>query len=390
MATGDIDYYDPKAVRGEIIMDSYVMVLYSVGIGVGIFFSYGSYNHIKQPVIMNAVVIAMLDFIFSILAGLVAWGVIGYLQAKGSSAANQKSSVGLGFIAFAEATSLDPDTKSKGWLGFFMFTLFIASIDSAFSYVESVVTNIVDEFKTNRTGAAFFVCFTGAVLSLFFTSNFGWVLFDMVDHYITSYIVIGAALMQCVAVGWVFEKDSTARMSPEHALSLKWLAISYWFPMVTLSFYANFAFAERFEIGIILISITSFISLFISYFVVRKKFKSISWYHEIMLCGVDKISMSITHLSNGETGERASWMLVFEGYFGIMVKFVNPAALTFMLCMNLSRDLTEPYAEQPAMMQMYGTIFVYIIVMMFIASLFICDYPEKFWHDVNREFDADN
>lgn len=135
LADGTIDYYDPKAVRGEVIMDSYVMVLYSVGIGVGIFFSYGSYNHVKQPVIANAVIIAISDFIFSILAGLIAWGAIGFLKAKGSSAANQTSSVGLGFIAFAEATSLDPDTKSKGWLGFWMFSLFIASIDSAFSYV---------------------------------------------------------------------------------------------------------------------------------------------------------------------------------------------------------------------------------------------------------------
>lgn len=47
LADGEIDYYDPKNVRGEIIMDSYVMVLYSVGLGVGVFFSYGSYNHIK-------------------------------------------------------------------------------------------------------------------------------------------------------------------------------------------------------------------------------------------------------------------------------------------------------------------------------------------------------
>ena len=278
-----------------------------------------------------------------------------------------------------------------------MFTLFIASIDSAFSYVEAVVTNIVDEFKANRTGSAFFVCFTGAVLSLFFTSNFGWVLFDVVDHYITSYIVLGAALMQCVAVGWCFERESTARMSPEHAKSLKWLQIMYWFPMVTLSFYANFAFKDNYEVGIILIMVTSFLSLFTSYFVVRDKFKSISWYHEIMLCGVDKLSMSITVLSNDKDGdgmnsegERKPWMVIFEGYFGIMIKYVNPACLTFMMFMNLSEDLVNPYAEQPPIMQMYGTIFVYIILMMFVGAAFMCDYPEKFWHDVNKEFDADN
>lgn len=106
---GTVVYYDPKLSRPEVIQDAYLIVLYSVGIGVGIFFSYGSYSHIKQPVIANAIVICLLDFIFSILAGFVGWGAIGYLQVKGNTAALQTSSVGLGFIAFPEATSLDPE-----------------------------------------------------------------------------------------------------------------------------------------------------------------------------------------------------------------------------------------------------------------------------------------
>jgi len=365
--------------------------LYSVGLGVGVFFSYGSYNHLKKPVIMDSAIIVILDFLFSILAGFVAWGAIGYLQINDSTAAFQNSSVGLAFIAFAEATSLEED-NGKGWFTFLMFTLFIAGLDSAFSYVESVVTNIVDEFKANRTGAAFFVCFCGAVLSLFFTSNFGWVLFDLVDHYITGYVILGAALMQCVSVGWCFERESTANMSAEHAKSLKWLAIMYWFPMVTLSFYSNFAFKAQYEIGIILIFITSFLALAVSFYVVKDSgFSSRSWYHEIMLCGVDKLSMSITCLSGDPANPvRSPWMLLFEGYFGIMIKYFVPACLTFLLMMNLSSDLENPYAEQPAVMQMYGTIFIYLIVMVFVGSMFMCDYAEMFWHDVNKEFDADN
>jgi SNF family Na+-dependent transporter len=129
------------------------------------------------------------------LAGFIGWGAIGYLQIKGSTAALQTSSVGLGFIAFPEATSFDPEQGGKGWFTFLMFTLFIASIDSSISYVESVVTNIIDEFQTSRVLASLFVCFIGALLSLTFTSNFGWVFFDLCDHYIGSYVVLGAALL---------------------------------------------------------------------------------------------------------------------------------------------------------------------------------------------------
>jgi SNF family Na+-dependent transporter len=40
-------YYDAKLARPEIIQDAYLWTLYSVGLGVGIFFSYASYNHVK-------------------------------------------------------------------------------------------------------------------------------------------------------------------------------------------------------------------------------------------------------------------------------------------------------------------------------------------------------
>ena len=59
------------------------------------------------------------------------------------------------------------------------------------------------------------------------------------------------------------------------------------------------------------------------------------WYHEIMMCGVDKLSMSITILSNGDES-RSFWMIPFEAYFGIFTKFVNPPFFCFFLMENLA------------------------------------------------------
>lgn len=102
------------------------------------------------------------------------------------------------------------------------------------------------------------------MISLLFTTNFGWVLFDLVDHYISNYLILAVGLMQCVSCGWFFERDSTANMSPAHAKSLKWMHWLYWFPMVTIAFYANFAFEASFEIGVYLIFITTLFALFVS------------------------------------------------------------------------------------------------------------------------------
>ena len=54
--------------------------------------------------------------------------------------------------------------------------------------------------------ATAFVVLDGIILSSLFTSNWGWVLFDTVDHYMSVYIVFSVGLMQCIAVGWIFER----------------------------------------------------------------------------------------------------------------------------------------------------------------------------------------
>jgi hypothetical protein len=334
--------YDPSRYYSSLFTDAYNQVFFSIGVCVGVMYAYGSYNHIKKPVILDSFLIVMFDFVFAILAGFITWGCIGYLQATGNRSYIQTSSIGLTFVAFAEACA--SDDKLKGWFGLFMFFMYISGIDSAFSYCESLVTNILDYTKDqgHRPAVAFLVCFFGAIISLIFTTNFGWVLFDLVDHYISNYLILAVGFFQCVAVGWFFERHTTAIMSERHAKSLRWMHICYWFPMVILAFYANFAFQERFEIGVYLIFVTTLIALFISWRVSGMRARI--WYHEIMLCGVDKLSMSITSLSNAD-GSRSWWMILFEGYFAIMIKFANPAVLLFLIIQNLKADMDVPYAE---------------------------------------------
>lgn len=114
-----------------------------------------------------------------------------------------------------------------------------------------------------------------------------------------------------------------------------------------------------------------------------------SWYHEIVLCGVDKLSMSITSLSN-EEGERKPWMKPFEGYFGFTIKFINPACLLFMLFGTAAEDLAEPYGSSIYELHMVCTLFMLIPALLLITPMFMCAYPEQFEHNVDLEFKADN
>jgi len=113
-------------------------------------------------------------------------------------------------------------------------------------------------------------------------------------------------------------------------------------PCVVITFYTNFAIEVNQVFGLVVVSATTIVALITSFAVSKMEFNS--WYHEIVLQGVDKLSMSITSLSN-TNGKRSFWMLPFETYFGICIKFVNPACLLFIFFHNLQEDLLVPYND---------------------------------------------
>jgi solute carrier family 6 GABA transporter-like protein 1 len=128
-------------VRGELMVDACNMAFFSIGVCCGVFYAYGSFNPIKKPVIADAFIISFVDFIFSIVAGFSAWGVIGYLHGVDNMAFAQTSNFGLSFIAFPIAAG---DGSGKWYLMLFYILMYVAGITSAFAYAEGLVTNLCD------------------------------------------------------------------------------------------------------------------------------------------------------------------------------------------------------------------------------------------------------
>jgi SNF family Na+-dependent transporter len=81
---------------------------------VGVYYAYGAYNPIKQPVIGVAFALGILDLVFSICSAMVAWSVFGYLYANLDPAAFQNTSVGFAFIAMPKIATYMQDGDT--WL----------------------------------------------------------------------------------------------------------------------------------------------------------------------------------------------------------------------------------------------------------------------------------
>ena len=52
----------------------------------GIMTSYGSYNDVKKPIIMDNMIIAIGNSLVSFISGFAVWAVVGFLEAKNSLA----------------------------------------------------------------------------------------------------------------------------------------------------------------------------------------------------------------------------------------------------------------------------------------------------------------
>jgi hypothetical protein len=280
------------------------------------------------------------------------------------------------------------ESGNSGTLALLMFTLWMIGIDSAIAFIEALVTNAIDQSGMKRWECSLFICTAGFMLSSLFCSNWGWVLFDLVDHYISLYIILPVGLCQCIAVGWIFERKKTSMRSEFHRKSMRALALMYWFPTIAITFYFSFGFEDAKMWGILALLIMTILALIVSFRMSEMPF--ISWYHEIVMCGTDKIAMSISILSN-EDQSRSWWMLPFEAYFGILIKFVNPACLLFFIFEGLKADLTTPFGIiTTGWIPILASMYVFVAIVMIFVPMIACDYPENFKHNVAKEFSADD
>lgn len=129
-------------------------------------------------------------------------------------------------------------------------------------------------------------------------------------------------------------------------------------------------------LSVILIVITTFLAFAVSFKLSKLPF--LSWYHEIVLCGTDKLAMSITALSVHNTQERQWWMGPFESYFGILIKFLNPACLTFFIFEAAAADLEQTYGITQGYMTSFASIYFIIAIFIIFLPMMMCNHPEEF------------
>jgi len=188
----------------EIWSAAMSQIFFTLSVGFGIMIAYASYTK-KTNVVKDAWTTALINSGTSILAGFVVFTTIGFMAVTSQTPIDElaKSGPSLAFIVFPEILNRMPGAPVFAFLFFVM--LVTLAIDSAFSLVEAVTTVIYDSYvQIKRKHIALGVCAVGFLISLIFTTSGGLHYLDITDHYITTYGLVGAGLLETLVVGWVY------------------------------------------------------------------------------------------------------------------------------------------------------------------------------------------
>lgn len=250
--------------------------------------SYGSYNEIKKPIILDSFIISMCNCGFSFIAGFAVWAIVGYLEKQGTLKETKTSSVGLAFITYP--TAIDLMDAPNFWAFLLGATLFMLGIDSSFSAIEATSTVICDTAWGGivpRSFVAFVLCLFGFMGSVPFCTNWGFTLFDVVDHYLCAYLLLMIGVLQAFGCGWFFDAAPHMAKSAGHRKAILWLTISYWTMLLIIGLVAtltNSVAAGFISMSLVWILICVPISWKLS------ALPGKVWYDEVLLVGVKRIA----------------------------------------------------------------------------------------------------
>ena len=381
---------DVAALLGRPAMwaDACGQIFFSLGICMGTMTSYSSFNPVNKPIIGDGFRIAFTNALISFFAGFACFSIVGYLVGQGSPVSDKVSSIGLAFVAYPAAIETMP--SPNGWSLILGVTLFTLGIDSSFSMLEATATVMADAAafrEMPRKLLALILCVLGAISSIFFSFNWGFTYFDVVDHYLNVYLMLLIGVLETMGVGWVYEASELMAESPQMKKSILIFALGYWITLPIIGLLSFFVIPGSLAwLGPVLFWLIVIMAGGVSCVVSGLGLKG--WFKTVCFSGVRKLSRAMTKLSK-EIGQNDIewWEAPFEIWWGVCIKFWCPFAIFWLLMYSFKNDTEKAYGGYHNFWQWMGYLYPIGGFISFAIPLFVCTEKDPHNDLVDEAFD---
>ena len=227
--------YEPRVWYAAVTQS-----FFSLGVGFGSIITFSSYNKFNHNIYKDATIIAFADTFTSTLAGVITFSILGHLAYELDSPIGEviKSGTGLAFISYPEVVAKFEMAPQLFAVLFFLM-LITLGLGSAVGMINVVITVLKDACPgLSKSAAAGIVCVAGVVVGIVFTTPGGQPLLELVDYYGGSMLILAMALMEVLALTWVYGKHKLVKdmnFMMERQLGIYWKFCWFYFIPVTLS-----------------------------------------------------------------------------------------------------------------------------------------------------------
>mmetsp|Transcript_33168 Transcript_33168/g.79985 ORF Transcript_33168/g.79985 Transcript_33168/m.79985 type:complete len:588 (-) Transcript_33168:368-2131(-) len=192
-------------------------ILFSLSPAMGTAIAMSSYHErTYDRILQDNLVVICCNSGFSIFGGFAVFSIVGYLAEQRGLPVEQVASAGTGlaFDVFAEVLTLFPGGSSPFFSVCFFFMLLLLGLDSAFAFVETLQTYVVDFIQHKRPDLEITpkmnmmivsaLAFGLFLIGIVYTTRVGSNLLDIADHFCPTYCLLFVALVEYVLIAWKY------------------------------------------------------------------------------------------------------------------------------------------------------------------------------------------
>ncbi|MDY0131592.1 MAG: sodium-dependent transporter [Desulforegulaceae bacterium] len=213
-----------KIFEPKVWVAAYGQIFFTLSICFAIMVTYSSYLPEDSDINNNGMMTAFINCGFSMLAGIMVFGILGYMAAKEGVGIEDVAGagVGLAFVTIPKAINLLP----APWLfGPLFFTCIVfAGLSSMISISEACCSAIMDKFYVTRKTAVTGYVFIGFLSSIILMTQGGLYVLDITDHFINNFGIVFAGIIEILFIGWLFRLESVR----EHVNAISDFTVGKW------------------------------------------------------------------------------------------------------------------------------------------------------------------
>ena len=236
-------YPNFEIVTWNTVLIAMGQAFFSLSLGMGALLVYGSYMPENISVAKTTFILASLDTLVALLAGLAIFPIVL------SSGLEMSQGPGLIFQTLTVAFAGMPGGQLFGTM-FFVLLLF-AAWTSAISLIEPFITYLMSKYNISRIRASFISISTswvlgfGTIVSFNIGSNiriFGLTIFEFIDYLTSNLLLPIGGILISVIVGWCISRNTLKndRLIGENLLSFIWfISIKFVAPLAVLVIMLN-------------------------------------------------------------------------------------------------------------------------------------------------------